>query len=386
MNPLEAQLDYPLADFIPESGTVHVLAPGVLWLRMGLPFALNHINLWLLEDTIETEHGPRRGWTAIDCGISDPATRSSWETIFAAHLGGLPIVRVLCTHCHPDHVGLAGWLCQRWQAPLWMSAGEFGFARMMSAALPGVDGTAMLPHFQRHGLTDPALLQQLGERKSYYPTLVPSVPQAYIRLQERQLVCIGAHEWRIITGFGHSPEHASLYCASLGLLISGDMVLPRISTNVSVFAVEPESNPVQSYLDSLRKFSDLPADTLVLPSHGKPFRGLHVRIQQLVDHHAARLAEVVEACVVPQSAASIVPIMFPRALDAHQLTFALGEALAHLHQLWYAGVLTRHCDGDDVIRFSQAGDAPPAANAPNGGFPAPRNHRRETVFGPATTR
>ena len=355
MNPLEAQLDYPLGDFIPDLGSVHEIAPGVLWLRMGLPFALNHINLWLLEDTIETEHGPRTGWTAIDCGITNAATQDAWETIFASHLRGLPIVRVLCTHCHPDHVGLAGWLCKRWDAPLYMTAGEYGFARMMSAALPGVDGTAMLPHFQRHGATDPALVQQLGERKSYYPTLVPSVPDAYTRLLDGQLVRIGApigaHAWRIITGFGHSPEHAALYCSDLGLLISGDMVLPRISTNVSVFAVEPASNPVQAYLDSLQKFSTLPADTLVLPSHGKPFRGLHVRITQLAEHHAARLAEVVVACAAPQSAASIVPIMFARALDTHQLTFALGEALAHLHKLWYDGVLIRACDADGVIRF-----------------------------------
>ena len=353
MNSLEAQLDYPLADFIPEHGTVHEIAPGVLWLRMGLPFALNHINLWLLEDTIDTEDGARNGWTAIDCGIADDATRSAWETIFASHLRGLPIVRVLCTHCHHDHVGLADWLCRRWAAPLYMTAGEYGFARMMSAALPGVDGTAALPHFRRHGATDPSLLQQLGERRSYYPTLVPGVPEAYVRLQDSQSVRIGAHAWRVITGFGHSPEHAALYCEALGILISGDMVLPRISTNVSVFAVEPLANPVQSYLDSLQKFSGIAATTLVLPSHGKPFRGLPIRIQQLTEHHAARLAEVVEACAVPQSAATIVPIMFARALDVHQLTFALGEALAHLHMLWYDGVLERRIDADGVIRFQR---------------------------------
>jgi glyoxylase-like metal-dependent hydrolase (beta-lactamase superfamily II) len=129
------------------------------------------------------------------------------------------------------------------------------------------------------------------------------------------------------------------------------MVLPRISTNVSVFAIEPESNPVRQFLDSLDKFTDLPADTLILPSHGKPFRGLHTRIAQLRDHHAARLQEVLEACAVPQSAADIVPIMFKRQLDAHQLTFAMGEALAHLHALWLAGALRRVHGTDGTIRF-----------------------------------
>ncbi len=351
MNLLESQLDYAFGDTLPTPGAVHEVAPGVFWLRMGLPFALDHINLWLLRD--ETDDG-QRGWTIVDCGIANDATRAAWDTIFATALDGLPVLRVIVTHCHPDHVGLSGWLCTRWNAPLWMTTGEYGFARMMSASLPGVDGTAALPHFQRHGLADAALLEQLGSRKNYYPTLVPAVPSAYRRMQDRQAFRIGKHEWRVITGFGHAPEHASLYCAGLGLLISGDMVLPRISTNVSVFAVEPEANPVQQYLDSLQKYRDLPADALVLPSHGKPFRGLHTRIGQLTEHHRARLAEVVDACATPQSAADIVPVMFRRALDAHQLTFAMGEALAHLHKLWFDRVLVRETGADGIIRFKTA--------------------------------
>lgn len=349
MNLLESQLDYPLDEFLPETGAVHEVAPGLYWLRMGLPFALNHINLWLLEDEYETQHGRQRGWTIVDCGISSDATKAAWETIFAEALDGLPVLRVIATHCHPDHIGLADWLCQRWNAPLWMTAGEYAFARMMSASLPGVDGTAMAPHFERHGLKDASV--RLAGRKSYYQTLVPSVPGAYRRLQDGQRFDMGGRDWRVITGFGHSPEHAALYCEALNVLISGDMVLPRISTNVSVFAVEPEANPVQQYLDSLGKYEDLPADTLVLPSHGKPFRGLHTRITQLRDHHDARLAEVLHACALPQSAADIVPVMFPRALDSHQLSFALGEALAHLHQLWFDGQLKRLIGPDGITRF-----------------------------------
>jgi glyoxylase-like metal-dependent hydrolase (beta-lactamase superfamily II) len=261
------------------------------------------------------------------------------------------VLRVLATHCHPDHVGLSGWLCERFQAPFWLTAGEYGFARMMAASLPGVDGPSALPHFERHGLRDPAMLEQMRSRRNYYPSLVPSVPDAYTRLQDNQLVAIGAVRWRVITGFGHSPEHASLYSEALNVLISGDMVLPRISTNVSVFAVEPEGNPLQHYLDSLDKFADLPQDVLVLPSHGKPFRGLHTRIDQLREHHVARLAEVQEACRAPSSAMDIVPIMFRRPLDAHQLSFALGEALAHLHKLWNDGMLKRVTGADGVFRF-----------------------------------
>lgn len=346
MNPLESQLSYAFGDTIPAPGTRHEIAPGVYWLRMGLPFALDHINLWLLRDGA--------GWTIVDCGIANDATRAAWETVFANELEGLPVTRVIATHCHPDHVGLADWLCSRWNAPLWMSTGEYGFARMMSGSLPGVDGTAMLPHFQRHGLTDEAMLEKLQGRKSYYPTLVPAVPSSYRRVQDGQVLDIGGHGWRVITGFGHAPEHVSLFCEDLKILVSGDMVLPRISTNVSVFAVEPEANPVQLYLDSLGKYAGLPDDTLVLPSHGKPFRGLHTRIGQLRDHHRDRLAEVVAACVTPQSAADIVPVMFRRPLDAHQLTFALGEALAHLHKLWFDGTLERTTGADGMIRFQRA--------------------------------
>jgi glyoxylase-like metal-dependent hydrolase (beta-lactamase superfamily II) len=343
MNPLESQLNYAFGDTVPAPGTVHEIAPGLRWLRMGLPFALDHINLWLVRDG--------DGWTAIDCGIANDATRAAWENVFASALDGLPIVRVIATHCHPDHVGLSDWLCTRWNAPLWMTTGEYAFARMMSASLPGVDGTAMLPHFRSHGLSDPEMLEKLQGRKSYYPTLVPAVPAAYRRIQDGQQIRIGETTWRVITGFGHAPEHASLYCETLNILISGDMVLPRISTNVSVFAVEPEASPVQLYLDSLEKYRGLPDDTLVLPSHGKPFRGLHTRIRQLQDHHRERLAEVVDACATPRSAMDIVPIMFRRPLDSHQLTFALGEALAHLHKLWYDGILHRDTGADGVIRF-----------------------------------
>ena len=355
MNLLEAQLDYPFADTLPETGHAIEVAPGIRWLRMALPFALNHINLWLLEDAQPDLNGTlQRGWTIVDCGISNDSTRAAWEQLFATELGGLPVLRVIVTHCHPDHIGLADWLCRRWQAPLFMSCGEYAFGRVMSAGLPGADGPSMLPHFKLHGLTDAAMLAQLEARKNYYPSLVPAVPERFHRLQDGKTIAINGLRWQIITGFGHSPEHVALYCQDNGVLISGDMVLPRISTNVSVFAIEPEADAVGAFLDSLQKFAGLPADTLVLPSHGKPFRGLHTRIGQLTDHHAERLAEVLAACQTPQSAADIVPIMFRRELDMHQLTFALGEALAHLHRLWIEGQLQRHKGEDGIIRFMTA--------------------------------
>ncbi|MCL4746855.1 MAG: MBL fold metallo-hydrolase, partial [Burkholderiaceae bacterium] len=337
MNPLENQLDYPLGDMLPDPATTIEVAPGIRWVRMPLPFALDHINLWLLRDDFDGE-----GWTLIDCGISSAEIRGLWERLFADGLDGLPIRRILCTHTHPDHVGLAHWIHQRFGAPLWMTMGEYALGRVFSAMLPGADGDSDASHFRRHGVPPGALLEAIRARgKHYFSSLVPAMPLSFRRIREGELVRIGGRDWRVVIGIGHSPEHASLYCEADALLISGDMVLPRISTNVSVFETEPESNPVDWFIASLRKFVPCREDTLVLPSHGKPFRGLHTRIGQLVDHHDERLALVIAACRArAPSAYEVTPILFPRPLDTHQSTFAIGESLAHLHALWYRGRVT----------------------------------------------
>jgi glyoxylase-like metal-dependent hydrolase (beta-lactamase superfamily II) len=355
MNALEHQLDYPFADTLPELGFTREVAPGVRWVRMPLPFALDHINLWLLRDEIDGNEG----WTVIDCGIADDAIRAHWEQIFDTQLEGLPVLRTIVTHCHPDHLGLADWICkggarERWNVRLWITLGEYMLGRVMAAgdgSNAGGEGAAR--HFARHGLADRDALDKLRNRRNYYSNLLPAMPSQYRRMREGDTLAIGAHTWRVVTGYGHSPEHCALFSESAGLLIAGDMVLPRISTNVSVFDIEPEGNPLALYLESLGRYETMPADTLVLPSHGKPFRGLHTRIAQLRAHHDARLAEVREACAAkPQCAADIVPMMFKRALDIHQMTFAMGEALAHLHLLWLAGELVRIEGDDGVIRFA----------------------------------
>ena len=354
MNALEHQLDYPFADRMPAPGTTQQVTPGVYWLRMPLPFALDHINLWLLRDEIDGQ----KGWTIVDCGIASDEIKANWEKLFDTALEGLPVLRVIVTHCHPDHLGLANWLCEggdrkRWNVRLWITLGEYMLGRVMAAgdgSNAGGEGAAR--HFARHGLSDEASLDKLRNRKSYYSNLVPAVPAQYRRMREGDALPIGGRTWRVVTGFGHSPEHCALHSEADGVLISGDMVLPRISTNVSVFDIEPEGNPLSLYLGSLGRYETMAADTLVLPSHGKPFRGLHTRIGQLRDHHAARLAEVRAACAQkPCSAADIVPIMFKRELDIHQMTFAMGEALAHLHLLWLVGELKRVQGEDGVIRF-----------------------------------
>jgi glyoxylase-like metal-dependent hydrolase (beta-lactamase superfamily II) len=348
MNPLEQRLHYPLGETLPETGHALEVAPGVKWLRMGLPFALNHINLWLLRDEVDG----RAGWSVVDCCIDRAESRAQWEQVFATQMEGLPLLRVIVTHMHPDHMGLAHWLCERWNAPMWISATDFNAARMASQSTTGFGGEAAASFFASHGLTDPEALAKVRARTGYYPSMVPSVPPSYHRLMDGQRVRICQHEWTCISGYGHAPEHMALHCEALKVLISGDMMLPRISTNVSVYDLEPESNPLALFLSSIDKFKSMHEDTLVLPSHGKPFTGLHERIEQLHTHHRERLAEVMAYCQdTARSAAEVLPVLFTRTLDLHQTTFAMGETVAHLHALWFAQRLARTRGGDGVYRF-----------------------------------
>ncbi len=359
MNLLEQELNYALGDALPAPGETLAVAPGVRWVRMALPFALDHINLWLLRDELASPDGTGgrvQGWSVVDCCIAHDASRAQWEQLFATQLDGLPILRVIVTHMHPDHIGLAQWLCERWNAPLWISATDYNAAKIGAQSTTGFGGPGTADFFASHGLTDPQSQEKIRARVSYYSGMVPGVPPSFRRMMDGELIDIGGRSWRCISGYGHAPEHIALYRdGPAGVLIGGDMMLPRISTNVSVYEVEPESNPLKAFLESIDKFAGLPPDTLVLPSHGKPFRGLHARIRQLHDHHRDRLADVMQACTdAPQSAADMLPVLFKRKLDLHQTTFAMGESVAHLHALWFEGRLRRQRHPDGVWRFSAA--------------------------------
>lgn len=348
----EKALSFPMGETLPALGDALEVAPGILWIRMQLPFALDHINLWLLEDSEQTDSGVRKGWTAVDCGVTNPGTQAAWEQVFAGPMKGLPILRVLVTHMHPDHMGLAHWLCAKFNAPLLISATEYQSATLSSHGTSNFGGVGTQQFFSSNGWNNPEDQEKVNERVFYYSKMVPKVPETYRRLMDGQVVRIGAYTWRCISGFGHSPEHMALYSPEAKVLISGDMVLPKISTNVSVYTQEPEANSLSLFLNSLKKFADLPDDTLVMPSHGRVFRGLHTRIAQLVQHHEERLEDVLVACKEKAgSAHDMIPVIFKRPLDFHQTTFAMGESVAHLHALWYAAKMKRFQDAEGVWRF-----------------------------------
>ena len=340
-----SSLTYPIAE-PPAPGAVTAVAPGVYWLRMPLPFVLNHINLWLLEDG--------DGWTIVDCGFATDEARGCWEQIFAQHLNGKPVKRVIVTHFHPDHIGLCDWLCEQHKLMPWMTKAEYLQAHLVHNRLGGIEPVHLRELMMRHGL-DAARMKWIEARDNLYPRGVPTLPRAHRRILDNEAITIGAHTWRVVVGHGHSPEHASLVCEKLGVFIAGDMLLPRISTNVSVWPAEPESDPVGEFLDSLARYATLDANTLVLPSHGLPFHGLHARVDALHEHHRTRLDRLTAACVTPQAAVDVLPVLFERKFDDHHLLFAMGEAIAHLNYLMHRGTLRRFVNSGGTYQFENTG-------------------------------
>lgn len=326
----------------PAAGERIEVAPGVFWLRMPLPFQLDHINLWLLRDG--------DGWTIVDTGFPDDGVRATWRQVIEQLEG--PVKRLIVTHFHPDHLGLASWLMAETGAELWMTSGEFLTAHVVWNEVGGHGARFLVEQFRQHGL-DGERLAKFAQRGSGYRKAVPALPDYYHRLKAGDTTAVGGLGWQILIGYGHAPEHMALYCAELGVLISGDMLLPKISTNISVFAATPDADALRWFLESLGELaSGIPDETLVLPSHGLPFVGIQSRVAALKAHHDDRLRALEESCErAPKSAAELLEVLFQRALDTHQTMFAMGEAIAHLNYLEQAGRLSRSTGTDGVIRY-----------------------------------
>lgn len=339
---LHDQVTHPFEERVPQPAEAIEAAPGVWWIRMPLPFALDHINLWLLEDG--------DGWTLVDTGFGVQATWELWERHFAGAMGGRPVKNVVVTHYHPDHVGCADWLVKRTAAPFWMTATEYLSAHAAHDDTAGFDRATGMALFERNGV-DPSRMPERLRSGNGYRRGVPTLPLTYRRMMHGDRLAIGGRDWEVITVFGHAPEQATLYCAELNVLISADQVLPRITSNVGVWGSQPEANPLAQFLSSLSRLGHLPADVLVLPSHERVFHGLHQRIAELHEHHERRLERLLEGCATPITAFEALPLLFKRKLDDHQMMFAMGEAIAHLHFLHAQGKVRREIDAAGVRRF-----------------------------------
>ena len=337
------KLTYPCGD-PPEAGGVREIAPGVHWVRMPLPFALQWINLWLIEDG--------EGFTLVDTCVATEPVRAHWREIFARVLEGRPITRVIVTHMHPDHIGLAGWITRKFDCRLWMSRLEYVSCRM----LLGDTGREAPPEaikFYREAGWDEDALDSYRVRFGGFGRVVSRLPDGYRRIVDGEDIEIGGKPWRVVVGNGHSPEHVCLWQKDLALLISGDQVLPRISSNVSVFPTEPDADPLDDWITSCAKLRDtVTGDPLVLPAHNEPFHGLHVRLDHLIEGHERALTRIASRLAQEDKRVpDLVGALFARKIGNDILNMATGEAIAHLNCLIGRGKAERVMGADSVARY-----------------------------------
>lgn len=340
-------LRYPF-DKKPKEGEPIEVADGIFWLRMNLPYALDHINLWLLRDG--------DGWSVVDTCVDMDSSRAHWEKLFDGFMAGKKLKKVIVTHLHPDHVGLAGWLVKRFDAQFFMSRTDYLMCRAM-AGDTGKKAPEEGVRFYRAAGFDEHALDRYRERFGGFGEHIHPLPQAYNRIKQDDVISIDGRDWRIEIGSGHAPEHACLYNEELNVLISGDQVIPRISSNVSLFPTEPYGNPLQDWIDSCARLkSALPDDALVLPAHNEPFYGLHARLQALIDGHEKSLSRLVDVCAEPRRAidGKVFSVLFKRRIGREVFFMASGESLAHLMCLVHRGDLQMNFDENGVCYFQQA--------------------------------
>lgn len=317
----------------PANGETIEVAPGVLWLRLPLPFRLDHVNVYLLEES--------DGWTLFDTGICNDASKACWEGVFSGLLGGKRITRVIASHFHPDHIGLAGWLCERFDAPLLTSFSSYAGNRMRALDPEASDSEQSRAFYLRHGMAREAA-QTVSTQGLEYLRQVSPLPDTYLRLLAGDVLEIGGRRFEVLTGDGHAHEQVMLYCAADGLFLAADQVLEKITPNISVYASEPEGDPLGHYMRALRTLPERVSDeALVLPGHRRPFYGLRRRCAEILEHHEERCRLVIEACrETPKTVGEILPTLFAgKILTAHETSFALAEAMAHVNRLIRSGDL-----------------------------------------------
>ena len=339
------RLTYPFAQTPTPSVAVEV-APGVKWLRMPLGGPLGFINVWAVAED--------DGYAIIDTGIGGPETVQAWREAFRTSLQDRPATRVFATHMHPDHIGMAGWLTRKHGCQLWITRLEFLTCRSL-AADTGREAPPEALRFYRAAGWNAEALETYRARFGFFGKMIHVLPDSFHRLSDGDELSIGGRTWRVVVGSGHSPEHACLYCPELKLLISGDQVLPKISSNVAVFPTEPDADPLHDWLTSLARIKTLvPDDVLVLPAHNDPFYGLHARLDRLISGHQKGLARLRRRLAEPRRVVDVFPMLFRRTIDDGNLGLATGESLAHLNYLLARGEATRTTDENGVDWYRAA--------------------------------
>jgi len=335
---------YPFPD-PPEEGTAIEVAEGVLWMRLPLPMALDHVNVYALDDG--------DSWTVIDTGFASRKTKGIWQRLLDGPLADKPVGRVIVTHHHPDHVGLAGWFIEN-GAELAMPRTGWLMARMLTLDVQDVPNAEAITFYTRAGMEPAELARRKTERPFNFADCVSPLPLGYTRIADGDTITMGGRMWDIRVGNGHAPEHATFWSREDNLIIGGDQLLPSISPNLGVYPTEPDADPVGEWLTSCRQFQIFADEAqLILPGHKLPFTGLSTRLRQLIDNHEGALARLLDHLATPQAAGDCFQPLFKRSISAGEYGLALVEAVAHLNHLHQAGLVTRRRRDDGAYIFQK---------------------------------
>jgi len=332
----------------PELGHSIEVAPGVLWIRLPLPMKLDHVNVYALDEG--------DSWTIIDTGFASQKTKAIWVEIMAGPLGGKPISRVVVTHHHPDHIGLAGWFQTEHGAKLVTTRTAWLTARMLTLDVQEVPNPETLAFYRAAGM-DPAIYdKRASERPFNFADIVAPMPLGYIRIRQGDSITMGGRTWGVHMGNGHAPEHATFWSRDDNLVLAGDQILSSISPNVGVYATEPMADPIGEWLEACERLQPLArADHLVLGGHKLPFTGLPTRMRQLIDNHHSALKRLLAYIDTPKSAGEVFSPLFKRAIGEGEYGLAMVEALAHLSHLYQTGHATRSVRDDGAWVFQRKG-------------------------------
>ena len=337
-------LDYPFQE-PPSPATIKKVADGVFWLRMPMPFSLDHINLWMLES--------QDGWTLVDTGLATDETVENWQKIYQTYANNLPVKQVIVTHMHPDHIGLAGWITRRSGAQLLMSRADYLYCHHL-LCYSHTDAPEHALQFYRSVGFSEEQIDLYQAQFGGFGKFIRALPHSFMQLKDNTELTIGNNKWRVILGYGHSTEHVCLYCEEKNIFISGDQVLPTISSNISVHPTEPNANPLEEWLASCHHLAEqLNNNTLVLPAHGMPFIGAPKRLLDMSRQTEADLSKLLIFCQEPRSVIDAFPILFKSTITRHNLIMATGESLAHFNCLLERGLIKRLKGAEGIYRYQR---------------------------------
>ncbi|WP_262695455.1 MBL fold metallo-hydrolase [Kordiimonas aquimaris] len=342
----EDGLAYPFADDVPDGAQTITIAPGILWARVPLPWSLDHINIYLFDEG--------DSWSVVDTGARCKDGFDAWQLIEDSVLDGKPIGRVIATHMHPDHLGLAGWLVEKWDASFWTTQAEYLLANTLWLSGLGEYPESEIQHLFKAGVDRSFEDKIRAAGYGNYKKGVHKLPEQYHRMEDGREFTLGGRQWRVVIGRGHSPEHACLQCLDEPLFISGDQVLPHITSNVSVYSREPMANPLAHWISTLDRMKEVGGNPLVLPSHGRVFFGLNERVDGIIKSHIIKLGRLHEWCMEPRTTVKTFRALYRRKIEGMEFYLALGEAIAHIHLLESLGLMERELK-NDVYVFTACG-------------------------------